>query len=120
MSDGGVIMDGAPNEVFCRVAELRAADLDVPQTTELLWDLKCAGWDVKTDIFDADECAAEVARALREKYPNTSFGQKSDGTAHGKTETPEKKQPHIREVMSGLLGCRQRLTRADRISAGGK
>lgn len=88
MSDGGVIMDGAPNEVFCRVAELRAADLDVPQTTELLWDLKCAGRDVKTDIFDADECAAEVARALREKYPNTSFGQKSDGTAHGKTETP--------------------------------
>ena len=88
MSDGGVIMDGAPNEVFCRVAELRAADLDVPQTTELLWDLKCAGWDVKTDIFDADECAVEVARALREKYPNTSFGQKSDGTAHGKTETP--------------------------------
>lgn len=88
MSDGGVIMDGAPNEVFCRVAELRAADLDVPQTTELLWDLKCAGWDVKTDIFDADECAVEVARALRKKYPNTSFGQKSDGTAHGKTETP--------------------------------
>lgn len=64
MSEGGIIMDGTPREVFSRVSELRAAELDVPQTTELLWGLKNAGWDVAVDIFDADECAREIARAL--------------------------------------------------------
>lgn len=67
MSDGGIIMDGTPKSVFSRVEELRAAELDVPQTTELLWGLKSAGYDVAVDIFDADECAREVARVLERK-----------------------------------------------------
>lgn len=62
MSDGGIIMDGTPKTVFSRVDELRAAELDVPQTTELLWGLRSAGYDVSVDIFDADGCAREVAR----------------------------------------------------------
>ncbi len=67
MSDGGIIMDGTPQKVFSRVDELREARLDVPQTTELLWGLRQAGYDVALDIFDADECAREVARALSSK-----------------------------------------------------
>lgn len=64
MSDGGIIMDGTPKSVFSRVDELRAAELDVPQTTELLWGLRSAGYDVSVDIFDTDGCAREVARVF--------------------------------------------------------
>ncbi len=64
MSDGGIIMDGTPKEVFSRAAELWSANLDVPQTTELLWKLREAGYDVRTDIFDPKECAVEIARVM--------------------------------------------------------
>ena len=64
MDDGGIMMRGTPAEVFQNVEKLREVDLDVPQTTELLWMLKGAGFDVRLDLFTADECAAEVARAL--------------------------------------------------------
>ena len=64
MSEGSVVMDGTPREVFSRAPELWKANLDVPQTTELLWRLREAGYDVRTDIFDPHECAAEIARVM--------------------------------------------------------
>ena len=65
MNDGGIMMSGTPAEVFKNVEKLREVDLDVPQTTELLWMLKKAGFDVRLDLFSADECAAEIARVLK-------------------------------------------------------
>lgn len=67
MNEGRIIMDGTPGEVFSRADELWAAGLDVPQTTELLWKVREAGYDVRLDIFDPDECAKEIARAFSEK-----------------------------------------------------
>ncbi len=67
MSEGAVIMDGTPGEVFSRAPELWRANLDVPQTTELLWRMKDAGYDVRVDIFDPKGCAEEIARVLGEK-----------------------------------------------------
>ena len=64
MSAGSIIMEGTPKEVFSHAPELWAANLDVPQTTELLWRMKEAGYDVRTDIFDPRECAEEIARVL--------------------------------------------------------
>lgn len=66
MSDGGVIMDDVPEKVFTRVEQLRAAGLDVPQTTELLYMLREAGYDVSLDALTPEACAAEIAR-LRDK-----------------------------------------------------
>ncbi len=74
MQKGGIIMEGKPAEVFSRTEELWAAGLDVPQTTELLWHVRRAGYDVALDIFDPEKCAAEIARALK-------------GTAHGRDNT---------------------------------
>ena len=67
MSDGHIIMDGTPAEVFSRPEELWAANLDVPQTTELLWRMKEAGYDVPLDIFDPHECARVIASAVGKK-----------------------------------------------------
>ncbi len=74
MQRGGIIMEGKPTEVFSRAQELWAAGLDVPQTTELLWHVRQAGYDVALDIFDPAACAAEIARALK-------------GTANGRDNT---------------------------------
>ena len=66
MADGTVAMDGTPREVFSRAPKMWEMGLDVPQTTELLFRMMEAGYDVRCDIFDIDECAAEIARALEE------------------------------------------------------
>lgn len=65
MSGGKIIKDGTPAEVFSDVEDMKNADLDVPQTTEVLWELKKAGYDVRLDIFDPEECAKEIARVRK-------------------------------------------------------
>lgn len=67
MNDGSIIMDGTPSQVFSRAEEMWNAGLDVPQTTELLWKMRAAGYDVRLDIFEPDECAREIARAIKGK-----------------------------------------------------
>ncbi|MBR2848484.1 MAG: energy-coupling factor transporter ATPase [Clostridia bacterium] len=64
MDGGRILMDGTPKEVFSHPQRLWNARLDVPQTTELLYHLKKSGYDVRLDIFDPGECAAEIAKAL--------------------------------------------------------
>ena len=64
MSKGKVIADGAPREVFQRVEELKAVGLTVPETTQLLWELRRAGADVPLDALSDDECAQALYRLL--------------------------------------------------------
>jgi len=64
MDRGKIIMDGTPREVFSQPEKLWEVRLDVPQTTELLYHMKQSGLDVRLDIFDPDECAAEIASAI--------------------------------------------------------
>jgi len=63
--DGGrVLTEGTPAEVFSDPEKLWEASLDVPQSTELLYRMKKAGYNVRLDIFDVEGCADEIARAL--------------------------------------------------------
>ena len=64
MAKGKVIADGAPKEVFQRVEELKAVGLTVPETTQLLWELRQAGVNVPLDALSDGECAAVLARLL--------------------------------------------------------
>ncbi|MCQ2438520.1 MAG: energy-coupling factor transporter ATPase [Oscillospiraceae bacterium] len=64
MSDGEIRMDGKPGEVFSRVEELRALDLDVPETVDVLYRLRQQGLDVPLDALDTESCAEAIARAL--------------------------------------------------------
>ncbi|MBU5434885.1 energy-coupling factor transporter ATPase [Pseudoflavonifractor sp. MSJ-37] len=58
MSKGKVVADGAPREVFQRVEELKSYGLTVPETTELLWELRQEdGLDVPLDALSDEECA---------------------------------------------------------------
>ena len=64
MAKGKVVADGAPRDVFQRVEELKAVGLTVPETTQLLWELRRAGADVPLDALSDDECAQALYRLL--------------------------------------------------------
>ena len=63
MHEGGILLDGSPREVFTQVDKLREAGLDVPQTVDLLNELRKSGWDVPLDALTPEECAAAVKSA---------------------------------------------------------
>ncbi len=57
MSDGEIIADGTPKEVFPQVELMRANGLDVPATVGLLYELKRRGCAVPLDALTVEECA---------------------------------------------------------------
>ena len=65
MSEGRVVMEGTPRQVFSRVEELHRLRLDVPQATELCCQLAEAGVDIATDIINEEECAAALYELLK-------------------------------------------------------
>ena len=60
MDDGKVIMDGVPKEIFSRVKELKEHGLDVPQATELAYELKEAGMPLTDGILSREELAGQL------------------------------------------------------------
>lgn len=61
---GAVVLDDVPKKVFCNVEQLKAIGLDVPQTTELAYELKKNGIKFKGDVLSVEECADELAKLL--------------------------------------------------------
>ncbi len=57
MDKGRILTDGSPKEVFVQVEKLKQAGLTVPVTTELLYRLKQAGYDLPLDALSTEECA---------------------------------------------------------------
>lgn len=64
MDHGNVVKDAAPREVFSDVEGIRALGLDVPQATELMFELKKAGIPVRSDILDTEECIEALLKAI--------------------------------------------------------
>ena len=65
LSDGRLVMDGTPAEVFSRVEELRALGLTVPETTELLYELNRRGFELPLSALTTEDCAMAIASALK-------------------------------------------------------
>ena len=64
MSKGKVVADGAPREVFQRVEELKAVGLTVPETVELMYELRQDGLDVPLDTLSDDDCAQALLKLI--------------------------------------------------------
>ena len=64
MNEGRVAMDGAPREVFAQVEKLKSIGLTVPDTVELLYELRGAGCDLPLTAITVDECANAIARCF--------------------------------------------------------
>ena len=65
MSNGSVIADGVPAEVFADIELMEREGLTVPETTRLLYDLKQRGMDLPLTALDVDACAKEIVKQLR-------------------------------------------------------
>ena len=62
MDDGKVVMEGTPKEIFSQVDALKALRLDVPQVTELAYELKKAGLDLPDGILTIEEFVESMAK----------------------------------------------------------
>lgn len=69
MSDGGVIADGTPKEVFTQVELLRSVQLTVPETTQLLHALNQEGMDLPLDALSVEDCAQAIFDAVKAGKP---------------------------------------------------
>ena len=65
MSGGAVVLDGSPKQVFSQVEKLRAEGLTVPETTELLYGLRQAGWLLPLDALSVEDCADAIAKQFK-------------------------------------------------------
>ena len=65
MSEGRVVMEGTPKEVFSQTERVRALHLDVPQASELRVELDKVGIHLPEDIIDEEECAQALYELLK-------------------------------------------------------
>ena len=66
MDEGRIVMDGRPKEIFSRVRELKEHGLDVPQVTELAYELKEAGMPLSDGILTREQLVKELAPLIRQ------------------------------------------------------
>ncbi|MGL5820185.1 MAG: energy-coupling factor transporter ATPase [Sarcina sp.] len=62
MDKGVVKLEGTPREVFSNVKQIKDIGLDVPQVTELAYELQQEGIDISTEILNIDEMVNELCR----------------------------------------------------------
>lgn len=67
VDSGEVVLDDVPRKIFSQVEKMRALGLDVPQVTELAWELKKAGIDICDDIIYEDECVEALEKLFKKE-----------------------------------------------------
>ena len=61
MDDGRIVMQGTPREIFSQVERLKSYRMDVPQITELAYELKKSGVPLPDGILSVEEFAEAMA-----------------------------------------------------------
>ena len=62
MDKGKLILDGKPRDVFSNVEKMKSIELDVPQVTELSYELQKAGINIDTRILDVNEMVNAICQ----------------------------------------------------------
>ena len=62
MDKGKLILDGKPRDVFSNVEKMKSIGLDVPQVTELSYELQKAGINIDTRILDVNEMVKAICQ----------------------------------------------------------
>lgn len=63
MEEGRIVMEGSPREVFVKVEELKSLGLDVPQITELAYELRKEGIDIPPGLLTAEEMVKALCQS---------------------------------------------------------
>ena len=61
MDKGKVVMEGKPRDIFSQVEQLKKLRLDVPQVTELAYELRKSGLDIPLGIVTREELIKALA-----------------------------------------------------------
>lgn len=64
MDSGRIIMDDVPKKIFSQVDRLTEVGLDVPQVTQLAYELKKEGVDISLEVLTEEEMLEEVSRVM--------------------------------------------------------
>lgn len=64
MDNGSIIMDDVPKKIFSQVDRLNEVGLDVPQVTQLAYELKKGGIDISLEVLTEEECAEELMKIM--------------------------------------------------------
>ena len=64
MSNGDVVADGTPQEVFSQVELMHSEGLAVPATTELMWQLNNKGFNLPLTALGLADCAEQIAKEI--------------------------------------------------------
>lgn len=64
ISGGQIVRDGTPQEIFKDVEGMRGLGLDVPETTDLLYELNREGCQLNLEALTVEACAEELFRAF--------------------------------------------------------
>jgi len=62
MDEGSIKMEGTPRDIFPQVERMKKIGLDVPQVTELAYELKQAGININEKILNVDEMVNELCQ----------------------------------------------------------
>jgi energy-coupling factor transport system ATP-binding protein len=62
MSEGKIVMDGTPREIFSSVKKLKKLRLDVPQVTLLAYELQKAGLSLPNGILTKEELVEAICQ----------------------------------------------------------
>ena len=76
MDDGKLVMQGKPREIFSQVDRLKELRLDVPQVTELAYELKKSGLDVPDGILTHEEFRDALKKCMADAGAPKNGGAK--------------------------------------------
>ena len=76
MDDGKLVMQGKPREIFSQVDRLKELRLDVPQVTELAYELKKAGLDMPDGILTHEEFRDALKKCMADAGAPKNGGAK--------------------------------------------
>ena len=65
ISDGEIVADGTPKEIFSQVEKMRGWGLEVPQTVDLLHCLTDEGYTLPSDCLSVDECVDALLQMIK-------------------------------------------------------
>ena len=64
MSNGCIVADGSPAQVFSQVELMESEGLDVPETTRLMYELNREGFSLPLDCLGVEDCAGAIVKAF--------------------------------------------------------
>ena len=81
MDEGEIAMEGTPQEIFSRVEELKTLRLDVPQVTELAYELRKKGLPLSPCILDIETFVEELTGIWKKRTGSTAAKAAAAGPA---------------------------------------